>query len=403
MTNSGRPELQSSGFASAEPSSSMFEQFRVPIAKSFSFVIPERFRSNNPFVVGWVDNLPGEVKREEPLAPAQTHAPKHSLDTLDQDEEDSHDGHRNKRARIGSALGRHPVSEKRRSRLSKPGINIVRRASNVYQRVFSRNSDDSSTGSTAQPSPLPPGTPSTPDRPRMRFVFVGDSGCGKSNLLLRYYNESYNPAYVPTHYELFDKTTNVDGQDVDLELWDTSGDFEQHQLKLLSYLAWDAVFLCFSLDSLSRFTNAQTKWVDEIRKHCRGVPIILTGLKKDTRIGSGMWAPLYPHMTARICATEGSRAAGVMRAIKYMECSAKTGENVNHVFEEGVRLVLNERAEEEELARLRSHSDAILLPWNILRDAMGHMGSRIAIEVIWGVPGKYASSTNPMYVMEFPM
>lgn len=79
MTNSGRPELQSSGFASAEPSSSMFEQFRVPIAKSFSFVIPERFRSNNPFVVGWVDNLPGEVKREEPLAPAQTHAPKHSL------------------------------------------------------------------------------------------------------------------------------------------------------------------------------------------------------------------------------------------------------------------------------------------------------------------------------------
>lgn len=43
-----------------------------------------------------------------------------------------------------------------------------------------------------------------------------------------------------------------------------------------------------------------------------------------------------------------------MRAIKYMECSAKTGENVNHVFEEGVRLVLNERAEEEELARLRS-------------------------------------------------
>ncbi|XXG99961.1 Branchpoint-bridging protein [Hypoxylon texense] len=356
MVESGRPDLQSAGDANADASSSMFEQFRVPIAKSFSFVIPERFRSNNPIVVGWVNNLPGEVKREEPLEPASTHGPKRPLSAVGEGKEDGHDGHRNKRAKTGSALDRHPVSEKRSRRLTNSRRSIVHRASSVCQRVFSRNSDNDSTGSARQASPSLPGTPSMPpgDRPRMRFVFVGDSGCGKSSLLLRYYNESYNPAYAPTHYELFDKIANVDGQDVDLELWDTSGDFEQHQLKLLSYLAWDAVFLCFSLDSLSRFTNAQTKWVDEIRKHCRGVPIVLIGLKKDTRIGSGMWAPLYPHMAARICATEGARAAGVMRAIKYIECSAKTGENVNHVFEEGVRLVFDERAAEEERARLQN-------------------------------------------------
>ncbi|KAI1774214.1 P-loop containing nucleoside triphosphate hydrolase protein [Hypoxylon cercidicola] len=346
------------GHAGTETSSSILDQLRVPIAKSFSFVIPERFRPNNPFVVGWVDNLPGEVKREAPLEPNKLFPLKRSLDTVNEDNDD----HRSKRAKTSSALSRRPASEKRPSHLTKPGRDIVRRASGVCQRVFSRNSDSISTVSTPQPSPSLPGTPSTPgDRPRMRFVFVGDSGCGKTSLLLRYYNDSYNPVYAPTQYELLDKTVIVDDQAVDIEMWDTSGDIEQHQLQLLSYLAWDAVFLCFSLDSLSRFRNAQTKWVDEIRKHCRGAPIILVGLKKDTRIGSGMWAPLYPNLTARICATDGAEAAGMIRATKYIECSAKTRENIDSVFEEGVRLVLDQRAKEEELAQTRNRQKLSML------------------------------------------
>ncbi|KAI6086912.1 P-loop containing nucleoside triphosphate hydrolase protein [Hypoxylon rubiginosum] len=350
MADSGYYEMQSLGDAGTEKRSSMLDQFRFPMAKSFSFNIPEKFHTNNPFVVGWVDDLPGEVKREEPLEPAQFHAPKHALDTVDEAEDGSLDNHRSKRARISSAASRHPAVEKRMNRLANSNRSgIVRRASDIFQRLFSRSNDATSTD-----RPLPPGTPPSPDRPRMRFVFVGDSGCGKSSMLMRYYNDSYDPEYRPTQYELLNKTATVDNKDIDLELWDTSGDFEQHQLRLLSYLAWDAVFLCFSLDSMPRFTNAQTKWVDEIRSHCRDAPIILVGLKKDTRIGTGMWAPLYPQLAARICATEGSEAAVIMRAVKYIECSANTGENVGRVFEEGVRLVLKERAEEAELEKLRS-------------------------------------------------
>lgn len=43
----------------------------------------------------------------------------------------------------------------------------------------------------------------------------------------------------------------------------------------------------------------------------------------------------------------------IVRGIKYMECSAKTGENVNRVFEEAVRMVVYEREEQEALARIR--------------------------------------------------
>lgn len=37
-----------------------------------------------------------------------------------------------------------------------------------------------------------------------------------------------------------------------------------------------------------------------------------------------------------------------MGVAKYMECSAKTGEGVDGIFEEGVRIVLDKRAEADD-------------------------------------------------------
>jgi GTPase SAR1 family protein len=65
--------------------------------------------------------------------------------------------------------------------------------------------------------------------------------------------------HTPTHYELFNKVVKVNEHDTDLELWDTSGDITLDQLARLNYLAWDAVFLCFSVNSPRSFNNARTQ------------------------------------------------------------------------------------------------------------------------------------------------
>ncbi|KAH7032979.1 P-loop containing nucleoside triphosphate hydrolase protein, partial [Microdochium trichocladiopsis] len=143
--------------------------------------------------------------------------------------------------------------------------------------------------------------------------------------------------YVPTQYELFTKTTLVDSQDVELELWDTSGDIQLHQLRLLSYLAWDAVFLCFSVNSQKQFDRTQTQWLREIRMNCRDAPVILVGCKKDLRAGSGVWQPLRLTKSDHPVHTQACLAAHTTGAVRYMECSALTGEGVAEILDEGVR------------------------------------------------------------------
>ncbi len=46
-----------------------------------------------------------------------------------------------------------------------------------------------------------------------------------------------------------------------------------------------------------------------------------------------------------------------MGAVKYMECSAKTGEGVDRVFEEGIRIVIDERAAEADAARINKDKE----------------------------------------------
>ncbi|KAI1097440.1 hypothetical protein F4804DRAFT_327610 [Jackrogersella minutella] len=94
--------------------------------------------------------------------------------------------------------------------------------------------------------------------------------------------------------------------------------------------------------------------MDAIHQNCKDVPVILLGLKRDTCTGVGMQAPVLEEMMQKMQPKKPENEDFViMRAIKYIECSAKNGKNVDHVFEEGIRMVLAERDEQIELAFLR--------------------------------------------------
>jgi len=174
----------------------------------------------------------------------------------------------------------------------------------------------------------------------IKCVVVGDGTVGKTCMLISYTTDSFPVEYVPTVFDNYSAPLVVDGFPVNLGLWDTAGQEDYDRLRPLSYPQTDVFLLCFSVVSPVSFDNVTTKWVPEIRHHCPETPIILVGTKIDLRDDPGTNRQLSAQGLAPIAKSQGQKLAQKAKAIRYIECSALTQQNLRQVFDEAVRAVL---------------------------------------------------------------
>ncbi|KAI3405738.1 RHO3 [Candida oxycetoniae] len=143
----------------------------------------------------------------------------------------------------------------------------------------------------------------------------------------------------------------IDGQSVQLSLWDTAGQEEFDRLRSLSYSDTHCIMLCFSVDSQDSLENVQSKWVGEIADHCEGVKLVLVALKCDLRNNEDTSDENFqatsgnPYSSSQqkrmITYDEGLAVAKRIGALRYLECSAKKNRGVNEAFSEAARCALN--------------------------------------------------------------
>ena len=87
----------------------------------------------------------------------------------------------------------------------------------------------------------------------LKLIIIGDSSVGKTCLLQRYTQNSFNPQYVPTVFENLQHQEVVDGQSVSLEIVDTAGQ-EEYSAMRDQYMRTGQGFLCvYSITNKATF------------------------------------------------------------------------------------------------------------------------------------------------------
>jgi Ras-related protein Rab-1A len=157
-----------------------------------------------------------------------------------------------------------------------------------------------------------------------KIVLVGDSGVGKSTLLLRYCDNIYNDTYISTiGVDFRIKTIEYIKEEikkiVKLQIWDTAGQERFKTITVNYYRHSHAIAIFFDLTDYDSFRNLN-KWHNEIMNYVTGKTIIVVvGTKSDVK-------------NKKQVPREEIDAFCNAHSFEYIETSSKNSMNIDNVF-----------------------------------------------------------------------
>ena len=170
-----------------------------------------------------------------------------------------------------------------------------------------------------------------------KIVVIGDSNAGKTSIIFRYANGTFDPncsTTIGTSFVL--KHLPEYGEDKAFKIWDTAGQ-ERYRSVVPMYLRnANAVLFVFDITN-KHITESIEVWVDFIQNNVDShVPIFAVGNKLDL-------------LTNTRALSEASSALSV-HSLRPVYTSAKTGQGVGELFDGVARLLFGDAAPAAERA-----------------------------------------------------
>ena len=186
----------------------------------------------------------------------------------------------------------------------------------------------------------------------IKLVLVGETSVGKTNLLLRYTENKYDPTQRPTiGMDFLSKDLIVDKRHIKVQFWDTAGQEKYKSIANSYFKMSSGVVLVYDVTRRETFDKIG-KWIDTIKMHAvSDVRILLVGNKIDLE------------KQREVTADEGRNYARE-HGIYFWETSGKTNPDncvttaFNSIIEEcRIEVLKNELKEEgEQFERIRNES-----------------------------------------------
>ena len=154
-----------------------------------------------------------------------------------------------------------------------------------------------------------------------KIVMIGDSGVGKSCILLRFADDKFNENFYATiGVDFRFKNVMVDDKSVKLQIWDTAGQERFKTITSAYYRGADGIIIVYDITDRNSFAHIKD-WLDDVNKYTDDNPLkIIVGNKidliKDKQINNNDMKT----MTAQT-------------GIEIIECSAKDSIKINDLME----------------------------------------------------------------------
>ncbi len=154
----------------------------------------------------------------------------------------------------------------------------------------------------------------------LKYIIIGDSSVGKSNLLLRYAHDKFNEDYQATiGVEFGAKNVEIKNKTFRIQIWDTAGQENFRSITRAYYKNSVCAIIVYDITNKESFNNIQN-WIEDCKNQCpKTIFFVLVGNKNDLE------------NERKVSFDEGKKFAD-SNNILFFESSAKTGNNVEDIF-----------------------------------------------------------------------
>ena len=173
------------------------------------------------------------------------------------------------------------------------------------------------------------------------IILAGSSSDGKTKIIERYIDNTYKQNYLATFgIDIkFKKVKMEDDSEVRVKVTDTAGQERFRSYPKNYFDKVDGIIIAYDITDKKSFNIAEYEWINQIKNDSslKEKVIFLVGNKSDLE-------------DQRVISKEEGEELSKKYGVMFSECSAKTGENVNFIFNELIKKcyqLAKERREEK--------------------------------------------------------
>eukprot|EP00922_Rhytidocystis_sp_ex-Travisia-forbesii_P019960 GHVS01029452.1.p1 GENE.GHVS01029452.1~~GHVS01029452.1.p1 ORF type:complete len:206 (+),score=30.87 GHVS01029452.1:373-990(+) len=162
-----------------------------------------------------------------------------------------------------------------------------------------------------------------------KILIVGESGVGKSSILLRFTDDEFNEKQLSTIGVDFKvKYMSLSGKRLKLAVWDTAGQERFRTLTSSYYRGAQGVILVYDTSNRDTFESLGS-WLEEVRKYSTNAEAVKMLVANKIDVDRG-----------EVERREGEKFA-FENCMLFIETSAKTKQGIMHAFEELVQKIVD--------------------------------------------------------------